>query len=98
MTQPPNITPEQGEWTKGPWSVAKGCDQFVCNDGKWIASTMGIRGEEGAANARLIAASPDLYAALREFVTVYDGFQDGDGNPCPTLEKARRALSKATSK
>lgn len=31
--------------------------------------------------------------ALKEFVSEYDGFEDGDGNPCPTLQKARTALN-----
>lgn len=50
--------------TPGPWEVAKGCDQYVAAGGFWVASTMGVRGEEGAANARLIAAAPDLLEAL----------------------------------
>jgi hypothetical protein len=33
-------------------------------------ATMGIQGEEDKANARLIAAAPDLLAALRYFATL----------------------------
>lgn len=53
-------------------------------------------GPSGPANARLIAAAPDLLEALEEFSREYDGFQDGDGDPCPTLAKARAAIEKAT--
>ena len=49
-----------------------------------------------ADDARLIAAAPELYEALAEFAREYDGFQKGDGDPCPTLTKARAALAKAT--
>lgn len=56
-----------GEHTPGPWSVSKGCDQYICADGQWIAATMGVRGYEGAVNARLIAAAPDMLAALHQY-------------------------------
>jgi hypothetical protein len=46
--------------TPGPWSVANACDQYVSAGGFWIASTMGVKGSKGAANARLIAAAPCL--------------------------------------
>lgn len=46
---------------------------------------------------RLIAAAPDLLEALREFVREYDGFEDGDGNPCPTLARAVVAIARATA-
>ena len=47
------------------------------------------------ANAALISASPDLYDALAEFVREYEGFEDGEGNPCPTIGRAKAALAKA---
>jgi hypothetical protein len=52
------------EATEGPWEVAKGCDQYICNDGKWIMSTMGIREEQGAANAALIVSLRNNAEAL----------------------------------
>ena len=58
--------------TPGPWAVSKGCDQYVCADGLWIASTIGVRGEQGAANAHLIAAAPDLFEALCGLIQVED--------------------------
>jgi hypothetical protein len=34
-----------------------------------------------------------LREALQEFSREYDGFLDGDGHPCPTLARARAALT-----
>jgi hypothetical protein len=34
-----------------------------------------------------------LREALQEFSSEYDGFLDGDGHPCPTLARARAALT-----
>lgn len=48
-----------------------------------------------AQRARLIAAAPDLLEALEEFSREYDGFEDGNGDPCPVLAKARAAIAKA---
>lgn len=47
------------------------------------------------ANARLIASAPDLLEALEEFSRVYDGMEDGSGEMCPTLIKARAAIARA---
>lgn len=67
MTHPPSTGKTDGKvaWTPGPWKVANGSPFYVGNDGLWIASAMGVRGEQGAANMRLIAAAPDLYEALQ---------------------------------
>ncbi len=45
----------------------------------------------------LESVNADLLEALREFVLEYDGFQDGNGDPCPTLARARSAISRAES-
>jgi len=89
--------------TRGPWRIEP---QGIGAHGHWVhdddgeyvamACSRGDRTEEDA-NARLIAAAPDLLEALQEFSRNYDGFQDGDGNDCPTLLKARTAISRALS-
>ena len=49
--------------------------------------------EETEANARLIAAAPDLLEALVQFVDEFDGcYADGE----PAMIKARAAIAKAT--
>jgi len=75
--------------TKGPWFVSKGSDQYICSEGKWIASTMGVAGEQGAANARLIAAAPSLLEALESTV----GHML---NAAITLETGTKQQAKAT--
>ena len=62
--------------------------------------------EEAKANMRLIAAEPDLYAALVELADILESEEGGDVGPCigsmaPAehwLGMARAAISKATSK
>jgi len=49
---------------------------------------------EGEANARLMAAAPELLASLREMIECY-GSDDG-GGPIPIIERARAAIAKAT--
>jgi Lar family restriction alleviation protein len=39
-------------------------------------------------------ATAEALEALREFSSEYDGFLNGDGEPCPTLMKARAAIAK----
>ena len=45
---------------------------------------------------RLIAAAPALLEAVADFCRVYEGFQDGDGNPCPQVARGLAALRLAT--
>ncbi len=48
------------------------------------------------ANARLIAAAPELLASLREFVALYDGVRDVLSSPVrEKLERAEAAIAKA---
>ena len=54
--------------TPGPWHIADGSKLMVHAGDVWVASTMGVRGDTGEANARLIAAAPDLLEALYPFV------------------------------
>lgn len=66
------------DFTPGPWEIKHGFNVFgYRQDGKIlsvVASTGGYQSNtyeantENAANARLIAAAPDLLEALREFI------------------------------
>jgi len=85
--------------TQGPWSyigngdvVAKS-DKY-CGGEKDIASVFLTVNDEDEANARLIAAAPELLEALKDML---DGHEDactgyGEG----AADKARAAIAKAT--
>lgn len=62
------------KFKKGEWYLQEYTDAYTnivrCNAGKgfetvYIASTSQSRGEEQRANARLMAAAPDMYDALK---------------------------------
>ena len=73
-----------------PWAVSSGCDQYICNGDSWIASTMGIRGEEGAANTRFIVQAVNNHHRLVEmverFVADYDDNDRADAGIHPLME------------
>jgi len=89
-----------GKHTPGPWRL------FLTTDGRALIGIgeetgEGITdrgfgtwrsGEEQIANARLIAAAPDLLEALKNLVAIYD---DEFGIVAPEMDAARAALSKA---
>lgn len=67
--------------TTGPENVADVCD------------SRGISEEEARANARLIAAAPELLEALAKLIGCID---HGSDDPTATLDAARAAIAKAT--
>jgi len=82
------------KWTPGPWrmdlSGVESKHQRVCDV---LASSLAERN----ANARLIAAAPELYAALESLLT-HDsaaGPCDVPGLKCDCYERARAALKRA---
>lgn len=100
---------KQAQHTPGPWVTADsfgplkdGTSVQAAKGGEHaplIASCTGSFGREGAqANARLIAAAPELLEALSLCVVA---IQDEDPEPLPgtvwhkPLERARAALAKA---
>lgn len=90
--------------TPGPWipnlhhtkDYAGRTHAFIMAVGAIVpvaAVVLGVEGcsqDEGRANARLIAAAPELLA-FAQYVADMD-----DGNPAPLFEKARAAIAKAT--
>ena len=96
------------EHTPGPWSTSKdavpaGYVQVTVYEeatGRRVATAF-----EQEANAYLIAAAPELLAALREVVAVLEheltrenGLATADAQDlCPELAAARAALAKATA-
>jgi hypothetical protein len=99
------------EHTPGPWvarvfpTAAGGrnstwiLDAIPDQDGKVIANAIcqtAASNDDQAANARLIAAAPDLLAACRAFLAQLDYLRDlwGDEGVTRTIaDKARHALS-----
>ncbi|EHJ49557.1 hypothetical protein DFW101_3561 [Solidesulfovibrio carbinoliphilus subsp. oakridgensis] len=93
-----------GKATKGPWSVAKFDGNTVVQaepvlahgfPGKvsWnIAIVMGTPGgRDKQANARMMAAAPDLLAALEAVEWQGSMFKDLEGKPYTTCPACRRA-------
>lgn len=74
--------------TPGPWHVANGVQ--IRGEREQIAKVWMMRGGEGNANARLIAAAPELLEAL-QFVMTASGEQLSTA-----FEQAQAAIAKAT--
>lgn len=90
------------KWTPGPWTVSvSGGDRYIDSCDGWIAEvncwpTSPIKlvprgSEKHIANARLIAAAPDLYEAL--WAILYADQENAV--PDEIHAKARAALDKA---
>ena len=97
-------------WTPGPWQAVKSFDPdfsfAICAQPHpalrgFTHIIAGIRetddAEAAEANARLIAAAPDLLEALRELTIAAEAAGwDQDRQNLPSLNIARAAISKAT--
>lgn len=96
----------QNQHTPGPWNVRYSedrADAFIeCGDrsnitdwaARFIAQTY-VHDLEDAANARLIAAAPDLLAALQNVIYGWDNWAE-QGNIEHAIDAARAAIAKAT--
>jgi hypothetical protein len=87
--------------TQGPWQVGYAVDDYgdteiiiekITSSGSLLVAVAvgGLLGQE--ANARLIAAAPDLLAVLQELIDI-EGPQPGTAT---WADKARAAIAKAT--
>lgn len=92
--------------TPGPWEAAdrgdysdlRGNSRIVLGDDRRIAIVQHSGCAEDEANARLIAAVPDLLEALRAIIThpAYAESEDGEtGEPCELIAAGRDAIAKA---
>jgi hypothetical protein len=92
------------KWTPGPWDahIHSWADRMFpiipASDSRAVAM-VGATGLPNDANARLIAAAPDLYEALASVMALYRGDQHGascaPGLCCCIYGAARAALAKA---
>lgn len=91
--------------TPGPWVVDHSFDilaEGTYEQGGWrVAEVRKFdEREESHANARLIAAAPELLAALRElvqFVNCASAVELEQPNKCAAYQSARAAIAKAES-
>lgn len=100
------------KWAKSPWHVVQygdGDSLVICSDvdGNWRICFMATHGGSQSsrkriqAEADLIAAAPDLYAALEEVTDalvatlVFDGWDVHEARARPEVVRARAALGKA---
>jgi len=85
--------------TPGPWLVTGGNATPCVNDltGRDVAWPSRRRGYPAMANARLIAAAPELLDALRDVVSYYVVRIGGkvDTRRAAALDRARAAIAKA---
>ena len=79
-------------WTPGPWSVKSipGHGDSIVGAGGLQVVRIGQISKMDLANARLIAAAPELYEALKAFM-----FADGHDDFEDEWPAARAALAKA---
>jgi hypothetical protein len=97
--------------TPGPW-VVDAENQLQINNANggpvaWTETCVGY--EKDSANARLIAAAPELLTAAREALSGMDGGEDhsmchtgicsrGECSQCQRVDGLRRAIAKAEGK
>ncbi len=89
------------EYTPGPWVVVGDADPEIhTNDGTWITSQVlgADSGDDGQANARLIAAAPDLLAICREMQAYLRRFMSGDLPPESLAGRLEAVIAKAEGK
>ena len=80
------------EFTPGPWKRAGG---HISTERGTIAQVPSVRDEgvfDWLANARLIAAAPDLLEAAK---ALHDAFEYWENQDDPVLVDVRKALAKA---
>lgn len=93
------------KWTKGPWVVDTPIGEDLpwvnaeCNhtlDENGVEQYMSVSGSCGMANARLIAAAPELYEALEDlFKELTLGDFELPSSLKPEIAQAAKALAKA---
>jgi hypothetical protein len=108
MSAPQHITPAASvaAHTPGPWSVVRGylissnvdadecvLDRPTTNDGIYVAQA---KGPDAEANARLMAAAPDLLAALEDLLSATR--EVGYVHYAPYRRAAEAAIAKALGK
>lgn len=81
-------------FTPGPWSLSPN-ETYVRAKGRhgWNIATIEVQPPYTEANAKLIAAAPDLFAACKEFVRKVEA---GEAKSSKSYEQMKAAIKKAT--
>ena len=87
--------------TPGPWQIADGESRraYLINHGRDAVGETVYTDTRNPADARLIAAAPDLLAALKGILREHDALQMAEGRTgdrWPAATRARAAITKAT--
>lgn len=88
------------KFTPGPWKAHKWrvvdtqgpdgiCTMVICD----TANNLRTRTPENESNARLIAAAPELYASLKEFLAIRQAMVDVGGTEGPLDEELIHTLA-----
>src|SRR5574343_74706 len=85
--------------TKGPWEIREGNDElWIGPEGQDAVAVISKQISDASANARLVAAAPELLAALKRLVVAAEMPDDGIAARIAKAEaeaKARAAIAKA---
>ena len=81
-----------GQHTPGPWDVSFGRNDAAIHAGGTIAMIDDVM-TGWRANARLIAAAPELLGSLEDMLAVLEA-RGADG---PAMDRARAAIAKAVT-
>ncbi|EOZ4779694.1 hypothetical protein ACSQPN_006131 [Pseudomonas aeruginosa] len=96
-------------YTPGPWDYWSGYNpvdeleaQITTEDGDIVIASYNRQIPEGEANAKLLAAAPELIEALQGMLEVYGGQYNDDCLPKSSseldlIQQARAAIAKATA-
>ncbi len=81
--------------TSGPWHIGRraGNPAIYSHDGAEIAEMLTVTSDDWRDNARLIAAAPDLLAALKECMTEDGARCLAYGADTPTLRRRLAAIN-----
>jgi hypothetical protein len=85
--------------TPGPWEVGQYGNSFIVTakaNSYDVAVVRNIGNEDNEANARLIAAAPELLAALQRYMEVCPADEDTTAAFQEAANNARAAIAKAT--
>lgn len=95
------------QFTPGPWTIdeeryEQGISHFAISsrhNGEMVCSVSPtrLRREQDDANARLIAAAPELFAALQALLPTYIMAADSTAEQHAVVAQARKALAKASN-